>query len=78
MALELHRAMWKAWWQLVLWERNDEKQRACGSVNSGGDRKLGQVVPALLALPSVGGTDQISGSKIKENFHETQPCMGNA
>jgi hypothetical protein len=78
MALELHRAMWKAWWQLLLWERNNEKQGACGSVNSGGDRKLGQEVPFMLALPSVEGTDQVSGSKIKENSHETQQCMGNA
>jgi len=27
MALELLRAKWKTWWQLVLWERNTMKSK---------------------------------------------------
>jgi hypothetical protein len=59
-------------------EEHNEKQDACGSVNSGGDRKPGQVASAFRALPSVEGTNQVSGSKIQENSHETQHCTGNA
>jgi len=57
-----------------LGEEHNEKQDACGSVNSGGDRKLGQVAPAFRVLARVEGTNQVSESKIQENSHETQHC----
>lgn len=60
MAVEVHNLLEDVAVVSFVGGKHNEKQGACGSINSGDDRKPGQGVPNFLALPLLVCTDRAS------------------